>query len=368
MSNDVFELETGEIALLKYNKLRFSFSKLKAGDAQILTSDPWSLINSELQNQLHNCPEESKIFFKRALYFSSLAESFYKAANNILLPTKATLLYYGMLNLVKCFLSIKHIELETVHEHHGLTLPLNTSKTIEIKPATNQAVYIFSKFSELLGQKINSSITITFEEAIQNIPEIHSISHSLDVIKKRSLLPIQVSILTDRNTKSKLFSEIRFEKEQETKVDITKFLKHKRKTYFMKDDRGDNLTFVYQSKIKKTYNKNTINEKYQEILNEYKDFDLAPILTSTGYRYYVALNNPKLPHLSYSLLCMFYLGSIARYRPSEADSLLKGTLRPIISEFVNLSPNQFLYQLCSIFLEKECVMPFSSSISFVNTI
>ena len=57
---------------------------------------------------------------------------------------------------------------------------------------------------------------------------------------------------------------------------------------------------------------------------------------------------------------MFYLGTVARYRASEANELLHGTLRPVVSEFVNISPNQFLYQLCSILLEKECVMPFSS--------
>lgn len=34
------QIEKGEIALFKYNKLRFSFANLKAGDQQILTSDP----------------------------------------------------------------------------------------------------------------------------------------------------------------------------------------------------------------------------------------------------------------------------------------------------------------------------------------
>ncbi|WP_078425262.1 YaaC family protein [Acinetobacter sp. MF4642] len=352
------QIEKGEIALFKYNKLRFSFANLKAGDQQILTSDPWSLINSHLQQKISRSRGENKIFLERSLYFSSLAESFYKAANSILLPTRATLLYYGMLNLVKCFLSYKKIELETVHEHHGLTLPLGTNGLVQVKPNINNAVNIFSTFSELLGKKINQTLDIKFNNAVQNIPEIHSLCHGLGLIPKRKLLPVQIEILTNAEH-NKLFTEVIIENEQKTKVDVAKFLKKNRLSYFNKGfPREGKIT--YRSKSRKPYTNANINTIYQNILKEYCKFEITPILTNTGYRYYVDLKATELPHLSYSLLCMFYLGTVARYRPSEANELLHGTLRPVVSEFVNISPNQFLYQLCSILLEKECVMPFSS--------
>ncbi|WP_168405605.1 YaaC family protein [Acinetobacter indicus] len=351
-------LEKGEIALFKYNKLRFSFANLKAGDQQILTSDPWSLINSHLQQKISKSRGGNRTFLERALYFSSLAESFYKAANSVLLPTRATLLYYGMLNLVKCFLSYKKIELETVHEHHGLNLPLGTKGIIQVKPNIQNAVNIFSTFSELLGKRIAQSIDIKFNDAVQNIPEIHSLCHGLGLLPKRKLLPIQIEILTNPEY-NKLFTEVIIDNEQKTKVDTTKFLKNKRRTYF-RDGYPRDGKIVYRSKSRKSFTQENINTIYQNILKEYYEFDIEPILTNTGYRYYIDLKSPHLPHLSYTLLCMFYLGTVARYRPSEANELLQGTLRPIVSEFVNLSPNQFLYQLCSILLEKECVMPFSS--------
>lgn len=351
-------LEKGEIALFKYNKLRFSFANLTAGDQQILTSDPWSLINSHLQQKISKSRGENKVFLERALYFSSLAESFYKAANSILLPTRATLLYYGMLNLVKCFLSYNKIELETIHEHHGLILPLGTNGIIQVKPKIQNAVNIFSTFSELLGKRITHLTDINFKDAVQNIPEIHSLCHGLGLINKRKLLPIQIEILTNLEH-NKLFTEIIIDNEQKTKVDITKFLKDKRLNYF-KEGYPRYGKIVYRSKNRKSYITQNINTIYQNILNEFSKFDIAPILTNTGYRYYVDLKTPELPHLSYSLLCMFYLGTVARYRPNEANELLHGTLRPVVSEFVNISPNQFLYQLCSILLSKECVMPFST--------
>ncbi len=359
------KLEQGEIALFKYNKLRFSFANLTAGDQQILTSDPWSLINSHLQQKISKSRGDNKVYLERALYFSSLAESFYKAANSISLPTRATLIYYGMLNLVKCFLSYKKIELETVHEHHGLNLPLGTKGEIQAKPKTNEGVNIFATFSELLGKKISHTLNISFRQAVINIPEIHSLCHSLELINKRKLLPIKIEILTNPDH-NKLYTEVIIENEQKTKVDITKFLKNKRLTYF-KDGFPRDGKIVYRSKSRKSYTKENINAIYQNILKEYCNFDIAPILTNSGYRYYIDLKSSELPHLSYTLLCMFYLGTVARYRPNEANELLHGVLRPIVSEFVNISPNQFLYQLCSILLEKECVMPFSS-ITPMNTI
>ncbi|MGH9438899.1 MAG: YaaC family protein [Terriglobia bacterium] len=95
-------------------------------------------------------------------------------------------------------------------------------------------------------------------------------------------------------------------------------------------------------------------------MTEYTSFDVAPILTPRGYRYYVDLRPGELPHLAYSLMAMFYLGSAARYRPLEIRGLLEGGLRPLVSEFVSLTPRQFLYQLVSLTTGHECVIPFSA--------
>ncbi|MFV5390810.1 hypothetical protein VXO80_04115 [Acinetobacter towneri] len=72
------KLEKGEIALFKYNKLRFSFANLNAGDQQILTSDPWSLINSHLQQKISKSRGENKVFLERALFFLLLQSPFTK--------------------------------------------------------------------------------------------------------------------------------------------------------------------------------------------------------------------------------------------------------------------------------------------------
>jgi hypothetical protein len=117
---------------------------------------------------------------------------------------------------------------------------------------------------------------------------------------------------------------------------------------------------VYRAARRKSFTQANIHRIYKNILAEYKKLDVVPILTTQGYRYYVDLRPGELPQLSYTLLSMFYLGSAARYRPLEVKSLLEGELRPLVSEFVSLSPRQFLYQMVSLITNKECVLPFAA--------
>lgn len=350
--------EQCDLALYKYNKLRFSFVDLEAGEQQILTSDPWSFLSSFLQARLTKARGANREKLERALYFASLAEDFYKAAESVSLPAKGTLLYYGMLDLVKTYLCMKDVALETTHEHHGLALPLGKSLTIEAKPKTKDAINIFAYFSELLGKRISTSVEIGFEEALSHIPEIHGIYTSLGYIAKRKLLPIKIEFQTNAAF-DRLFTELIFDKEQEAKVDTTRFLKDHRQTYF-KEGFPRQQKIVYRSTKRKAYSKTNIQRIYKNILSEYRRFDIVPILTPQGYRYYIDLKPGVFPHLAYSLLSMFYLGSAARYRPLEINALLDGKLRPLVSEFVSLTPRQFLYQLVSLTTQKECVIPFSA--------
>ena len=153
--------------------------------------------------------------------------------------------------------------------------------------------------------------------------------------------------------------ELIFDKEQESKTDTSKFLKGKREKYFI-EGFPRTQKIVYRSAKRKKYTQENLDRIYRNILSEYSSFDIVPILTKQGYRYYVDLRPGELPQLAYSLLGMFYLGSAARYRPLEIKSLLEGNLRPLVSEFVSLTPRQFLYQMVSLTTKKECVIPFSA--------
>jgi hypothetical protein len=263
-----------------------------------------------------------------------------------------------MLDLVKCYLSLNNVPLESMHEHHGILLPIGKEQTIEVKTRMKGAVNIFYEFTRLLGKPISSSYELRFEQVLSHISEIHSIYTSLGHLSKRKLLPVSIEFQVN-DTKDKIFTEIIFEKEQEAKVEVSKFFKGERAKY-LKEGYPREKKIVYRAVRRKSFTQDNIHRIYKNILGEYKKLDIVPILTKQGYRYYVDLRPGELPQLSYSLLAMFYLGSAARYRPLEIKSLLDGELRPLVSEFVCLTPKQFLYQMVSLTTNKECVIPFAA--------
>lgn len=349
--------EQGEIALYKYNRLRFSFVDLNAVSPQMLTNDPWSFLNSYLQTLSKGKRSNNKEKTEKAIYFASLAEDFYKAAESVELPAKGTLLYYGMLDLVKCFLSLNDVAIESTLEHHGLSLPLGQKSLIEAKPKMKGATNIFATFCEKLGKDIKHPLSIDLENALSHIPEIHGIYSSLGN-KKRKLLPINVEFKVNKSH-TQLFTELKFDKEQESKTDTSKFLKGKRQKYFI-DGVPEANKIVFRAAKKKKYTQDNMERIYRNILIEYKEFDIVPILTRQGYRYYIDLQPGEVHHLAYSLLVMFYLGTAARYRPTEIRTLLSSSSKPLISEFISLTPRQFLYQIVSIITGKECIIPLSA--------
>lgn len=351
-------VEEGEPALYQYKQLRYSFVELAAGEQHVLSNDPWAFLSSHLQTKLANKRGANRERIQRALYYASTAEDFYRAARSVSLPAKGTLYYYGMLDIVKAFLSLRGADLEATFEHHGLMLPLGKPLTVEAKPKVRGAFNVFAHFCEALGRGIKNPTNFGLKEILSHVPEVHSIYVSLGHSAKRKLLPVKIEFQVNLN-KDYLFTELIYDKEQEAKVDASRFLKGERALYF-KDGCPRDQKVVYRAKRRKSFTRHNLDRKYKNILKEYSKFDVIPILTSQGYRYYVDLRPGDVPHLAFSLMAMFYLGSAARYRPLEIRSLLDGPLRPLVSEFVSLTPRQFLYQLASLTTGRECVIPFSA--------
>jgi len=351
-------IQPGELARNNYNPVKYSFVPMEAGEQHVLTSDPWSFLSAQLQAKLPTKKGTNRANIERAFHYARLAEEFYSAAENTPLPAKGTLVYYGMLNLVKCYLSANKVELEKSYEHHGLQLPLGKKGTIQAKkPSAPSHINIFAKFSDHLGKPVAADIEFDLKSALAHVPEIHGI-YSSTTNEKRKLLPVNIEFLVN-DKRNRMFTEISFKKEQEYKVDCTKFHKGERASYFQDGAPKEGMV-VYRSKSKKGFNKDNISRKYKNILTEYEAFDVVSILTRQGYRYYIDLKPGSFPALCYSLAAMFYLGSAARYRPVEMESVLKGELRPVITELISVTPKQFLYQLVSHITQKECVIPSSA--------
>ncbi len=68
------------------------------------------------------------------------------------------LVYYGMLNLVECFLAASRVPLETLMEHHGLTLPMGSTTAVRVpgSPAA-RSVSIVHEFARLMGTPVQGA-------------------------------------------------------------------------------------------------------------------------------------------------------------------------------------------------------------------
>jgi hypothetical protein len=205
-----------------------------------------------------------------------------------------------MLNLVKCFLSVRGLELESTWEHHGLTLPLNTKQTIQVSKPSN-GISIFAEFAKLLGKPVSAQHDLSIKDVICHIPELHEMTYSLELLpwSRRKFLPVQIDFLVN-SSKDKLFTEIKYEKRNEARVNTDKFAKGARKEYLIK--RGEeNGWVIYRSKNRKSVSQTNFPQIYRNIQNEYSQFDLTSLLTRSGYKYYCDLQPGHYHHLSFAL-------------------------------------------------------------------
>ncbi len=165
--------------MFDYRPVKYAHVQVEPGYSLLLTADPWSFLKANLLQRKAGSRGKNASNLGRAIYYADLAEDFYAAAETADLPTEGVLRYYGMLNLVKCFISSEGVELEVDWEHHGLTLPLGDSNEVQLATPSSSGVNIFSEFAKALGTPISGKSTITFEEVCSHIPELHEVAFSL---------------------------------------------------------------------------------------------------------------------------------------------------------------------------------------------
>ncbi|RFC53662.1 YaaC family protein [Brumimicrobium aurantiacum] len=341
------------------------------GESYVLTSDPWNYLKAFLKNEHDSIkkkteklgPKKDKL--SKALYFTELAESFQRSAENVQMPTKATLTYYSVLNIVKAFLLVRGHDLETNQEYHGLSLNPNDTMDLTISSnAKNGGINIFHEFAKELGYTVKPGTKISLEEMISNLPEIHELAYNLNLTKtsKRKFLPIDIEFLSNNRRWNKLTYRICFEKKHKHDYRIEKFKKgilskileesedsKERVCYLSKQVR--NLTHTSESSWKSNYN---------ELCKEITGCNIRIMLTRVGYKYYLDLQPDNYSPLIYYFSLMFYIGSVARYRPTLNEEILEGQYKSLISEVLTSSPKQFLYLIAGFMTNKICAVPMAN--------
>ncbi|EAY26066.1 YaaC family protein [Microscilla marina] len=353
--------DTHEVAEKDYHAVRYFQFGNKPDASYILTSDPLSYLKAWFDNRISQEAEESKKQpLKKAKYFVNLSQEFYTAFLAVKMPSKGVLLYYSFLNLVKAYLSANGREMETTEqEHHGLSLNSN-GNGLKLAKSSGQGngTLIFQTFAELLEQPVHSSAgDILIDDILQSLIEIHGLGASLDSWQgKPKYLPIDLHIMC--KNRKQLYYELSYDKKQDKRLDTTKL---KSVSEIIKNEelgRQNNKSY-YKSIKFFDYNNDDQGWKdaYQNIVKEVNNLNITTLLTRGGYRYYLYLGTPRLHRLCNTLAFAFYIGSVARYRPTLNETMLRGKHRAIIEEAVNACPKQFFYHLAGHITQEVYVVP-----------
>lgn len=355
----------------KFNSVYYFPFGNEPGDPYVLTSDPWSYLKAFIKNEhdriknktIKNGPVKDRL--KKALYFVSLAESFLKSAENIELPTKGTLTYYSILNLTKAFLLVRGYDLESNTEYHGLSL--NSAYTDQLtisKNAKDGGINIFHSFAKELGYTVTPNDKISLREMISNLPEIHEMTFNLGLLNKtkRKFLPIKIEFISNDKKWSKLSYRICFEKKHKNNYRVDKFGSGILNTKLSKsEDINEQETYISKQIRNLTHESDTSwCNNYELLSNEIKAINVRTMLTRMGFKYYLDLQPDKFDSAIYSYALIFYIGSVARYRPTLNEEILEGDYKAVISETMNSTPKQFLYLMTGLITKKVCAVPMAS--------
>jgi len=356
-----------EKARREYKSVRYYPFGNSASSPFILTSDPLGYLIAWLEQKLNSIQRDSgsqRNKYVKAIYFTQLAVDFNNSAQGAKMPSKGTLIYYSLINLVKVYLIINGYDLETKVEHHGLSLPPTYKEKIKLTSQTGDYISIFHEFAKTLGKPISpGGSDIKISDLLRSLPEVHELGYALELFpsSKRKYLPVEIIIRT-KPPRTKLYYTIAYEKKFDTQMKTDKLVKGELKKIITKieDLEDDPNRCYFKSIMKISYTKKSEkswNMCYPKLVTDLKRLNIVSMLSRDGYRHYIDLEPNRMHRLNSVLAFAFYLGTVARYRPTLNEEILKGKYQAIINEAVTSIPNQFFYLMTSHITSQVCAIP-----------
>ncbi|EWH09922.1 hypothetical protein KLA_17047 [Cellulophaga geojensis KL-A] len=361
------EKELGEQVRRDYKAVKYFPFGNNSGAPFILTSDPFSYLQAWLDSKINGIKKDRgkkrKLYIK-AKYFAELGEGFHISSKQARMPAKGTMIYYSLINLVKAYLLVNGYDLETKTEHHGLSLPSNKKLNLKLANINDSGVSIFHEFSKVIGVEIKNvdGNEIKLDEILRELPEVHEIGYALDLFPntKRKFLPIELIIRTN-STRKRIYYTLAYEKKFDKIMKTDKLTKGIFKNKLEPIEcKSDSSKKYYKSKLVFNYTNNSDTSHkmaYKKICADIKDLRITPMITRNGYRNYLNLEPSRMHRLSATLAFAYYIGTVARYRPTLNQEILKGKYQSIIQEAVNSCPNQFFYLMTSYITNQICAIP-----------
>ena len=312
--------------------------------SRVLCADPWDFVALWLKRE-HK---------KDALFYWEQAKYFYDASN--LLPDLPSPLtsYYCFLNATKALLTSKNKKIIENHGLSGKSLSGRTSLDNEI--VDFKGAGILPALCELLGDPYNNPKEFTLKDILWRMPFIHR-SFCLTYKSATELfIPLQNSCFMRRDGSKEAWFQAEIQKRY-----ITSHIKRVIKPGF----EIFNVDDTYEIRRKKRFQWS--GRDLEDSLTNFKKYHktirrrIIPIY-ATENRWYLkkcVSGHDRIPHSQLVLIyaAMHRLSELSRYDPIKFSNHFSVGHNWLLSEFINNSPNQFVYGVASEITGLEFIKP-----------
>lgn len=306
------------------------------GVPTVLTNNPWTFVSLWLKRNKR----------ERALFFWEQAQQFHSASIGLPLQSAPLLLYYSYMNAAKALLTAKNI---TFDQRHGVRGVQRQSRRVSL---SNEKVEMLNRgiapalsayFGESEAQTIHS-----LKELLFNLVFVHRTYCLTYRSQMEMFAPLkEAKYFFDTNRKKAFFQALLAKDALRRNVKISL----PRTLMWVETEDGPALrtqTQIHWSKPKAA----TAGELARLCALHHDVRSDFHYISGNQTLWYVRLRTKGPQVLSrrsptMTLAAMHRLSEICRYRPIELSSYLEGNQNWLLTEFIRMSPAQFLDEIAT---------------------
>lgn len=326
-----------------------AISGLRIGEKSILARDAFQYVELWLNREGQ----------KDALFYWQQAKSFFLASKALPATSSPLTAYYCMLNAVKTLLVVKNITYKEQHGASGSGVP--SRKSIDNETTELQNAGIIAELSRYLQEPETSKVH-TLSAILSNLPFLHR-AYALTKGLRSELF---VAIHNVSYMRHPTLNKIWFSAEVHGQDADGRILRHIPPGFEM-DDRGEKLIIRRKARVDWFARQGATEVEKERAMKRFQTYhqkirlDVVPISAPLDL-WYLKRRITSIPAidrygLTLMMMGMHRLSELARYDPKGLSAHLAGKSNWLLTEFIELSPSQFIDEIACEITGLEFRMP-----------
>lgn len=309
------------------------------GSRTVLTKSHWEFVSLWLTREK----------MKDALFYWNQAREFFETSKGVHVQSAPLLLYYSFMNATKALLTTKSIMFDERHSVGAHNIRAASKKVIISNEGVRiQQRGILPELSRYFGEK-ETKVTHSLQELLFNLPFVHRTYCLTYVNQAEQFYPLTDCRYVFNTTTKKAYLSAKLSKD----YDGRRYLNRLPPT-FMHDSNGDGERSIRSIDeitltgplVRKNTDINSLLLLHRKLRQDLHYINGAQTL---WYIKSTAKGPARLERspITLTLAAMHRLSEICRYKPIELAAFLSGQNNWLISEFIQMAPEQFFDQIAS---------------------